>query len=211
MNLYYLLRLQTTIVFKNLLITQLYAILNYFSIPQQQLSNIPTMSFSNSLDDLITCLQELRTQQSSLAELSQVVEERLNEMRSYSIENDEDILHTPTVSNNFHSSPESEDESSSLSDCFISDENNNLHAEMNAESEYDLGDEPFLDNYPDSEGRLINDAGRVRIHQKFAHEGYMGYAPPSESIVPFRYLECNCRYHSLPECILNSSPPFKSF
>jgi len=35
MNLYYLLRLQTTIVFKNLLITQLYAILNYFSIPQQ--------------------------------------------------------------------------------------------------------------------------------------------------------------------------------
>ena len=72
-------------------------------------------------------------------------------------------------------------------------------------------DDPFLTNYPNEDGLLINDEGRIRIHEPFDHFGAIGFAPPLNSIEPLLYLQCDCTHHALPECCLGSNPPLKFY
>ena len=72
-------------------------------------------------------------------------------------------------------------------------------------------DDEWLENYPNEDGLLINDEGRIRIHDPFDHEGAVGFAPPLMAIEYTQYLECDCAHHALPECCLDSQPPFNFF
>ena len=86
----------------------------------------------------------------------------------------------------------------------------NTDADDNEEEDEDK-DSAWLENYRNEDGLLINDEGRIRIHEPFSHDGAKGFAPPLLNIQNLLYLPCDCAHHALPECCLDSDPPFNFF
>ena len=77
--------------------------------------------------------------------------------------------------------------------------------------EEEVKDEAWFENYPNEDGLLINDEGRICIHEPFNHVGAIGFSPPLPDIRDLLYLPCDCAHHALPECCLDSDPPFNFF
>ena len=99
----------------------------------------------------------------------------------------------------------------SRSDSAESDEGKQRRSTSTIDSDTDDNeeDDEWLETYPNEDGFLINDEGRIHIHGPFVHVGAVGFAP-SLMFVPL-YLECDCAHHALPECCLDSEPPFNFF
>ena len=59
--------------------------------------------------------------------------------------------------------------------------------DIDDDSELDSVDEEWQKNIPNQEGFIINDQGRVRIHDPPPYDGDLGFTPPIENIESFLY------------------------